>query len=114
MTPTANVGGINPTIVAIDQSVLSYAPAAIVAVQAAEITNASGATKLQSTVSTILAGSQALESAPNPNVAGIAALVNLVVSIFNATGMFNHKTKTVSAPPTPSLPVSSVRAGTSD
>lgn len=83
----------NSTISAITTQTLTYAPAVIAGVQAAETTGASGTSKLQAVVNGVLAGSQALEGAPNPDVAGIAALVNLFVSIFNATGIFGHKAK---------------------
>lgn len=86
MTPKPNT-----TISAITTQTLTYAPAVIAGVQAAETTGASGTSKLQAVVNGVLAGSQALEGAPNPDVAGIAALVNLFVSIFNATGIFSHK-----------------------
>lgn len=90
MTPASNQQPLNPTIAAITSNTLSYAPAVVAGVQAAEITGASGATKQQAVINGILAGSQALEIAPNPNVAAIAALINLFVSIFNATGIFHH------------------------
>lgn len=79
------------TINTITTQTLSYAPAVIAGVQAAELSGASGETKAQAVVNAVLAGSGAAESATNPNVAGIASLVNLFVSIFNATGLFSHK-----------------------
>lgn len=85
---------INPTIAAITNGTLTYTPAVIAGVQAAEASSADGATKQEAVVNAILAGSQAVESVPNPNVAGIAALVNLTISILNALGLFKHKAKT--------------------
>lgn len=76
---------------------LAYAPAVLAGIQAAELSAASNETKLQSVVNGVLAGSGALESSTNPEVAGIAALTNLFVSIFNATGIFSHKKTTVVA-----------------
>jgi hypothetical protein len=82
---------LNPTVAAITTDTLTYTPAVIAGVQAAEVTGASGPTKLQAVVNGVLAGSAALEATPNSNVAAIAALTNLIVSIFNATGIFSHK-----------------------
>jgi len=79
------------TIAAIDNSVIAYTPAVIAGVQAAEASSASGGTKLQAVVNGVLGTTGALESNPNPNVAAVSALVNLFVSIFNATGLFGHK-----------------------
>lgn len=83
-----------PIVTAITTQTLAYAPAVLAGIQVAEQSNASGATKQQAVINAVLAGSQSLESAPNPNVAGIAALVNLFVAILNATGALNHKAKT--------------------
>lgn len=82
---------LNPTIAAITTQTLTYTPAVIAGVQAAETSLASGPSKQQAVINAILAGSQAAEGVPNPNVAAIAALVNLTVSIFNALGLFKHK-----------------------
>lgn len=90
-------------VTAITTQTLAYAPAVLAGVSVAEQSNAPGATKLQAVVNGVLGTSQALESAPNPDVAGISALVNLFVSILNATGVFSHKTSVNpgSAPPAP-------------
>lgn len=88
MTPAVT---INPTIAAITNDTLSYAPATLAAVLAAEQSKAAGSDKLQAVVDGVLGGTQALEASPNPNVAAISALANLFVSIFNATGLFSHK-----------------------
>lgn len=75
----------------IDTQVATYAPAVIAGVQAAEHSGASGNDKKQAVIDAVLAGSQAAEGAPVPQVAAIAGLVNLVVSIFNSLGIFKHK-----------------------
>ena len=87
----------SPIITQITTQTLAYAPAVLAGIQVAEQSTASGASKQQAVVNAVLAGSGALEAAPNANVAGIAALVNLFVSIFNSLGLFNHKP----APPPP-------------
>lgn len=50
-----------------------------------------GATKAQIVVAQVLAGARAAEGIPNPTVAGIAALVDIFVSILNASGLFKKK-----------------------
>ncbi len=84
------------TIQAINNDTIAYAPAVIAGIQAAEatgsITGATGPQKAQAVIDGVLAGSQALENSKNANVAGIAALVDLFVSIFNSLGVFKHKT----------------------
>ena len=91
MSTSAVTPAPNPTIQAITTDTLEYVPAVAAGVQAAELSSASGATKQQAVVNAIIAGSGALETGPNPNVDAIAALTNLFVSIFNATGIFSHK-----------------------
>jgi flagellar biosynthesis protein FliQ len=85
------------TVNTITNETLTYAPAVLAGVQVAETTGASGSSKLQAVVNGVLAASQAGEAVPNATVAGISALVNLVVSIFNATGIFSHKAAAPSA-----------------
>lgn len=80
-----------PIVTQITSGTIAYAPAVLAGIQAAELSSASSETKQQAVVNAVLAGSQALEGAPNANVAGVAALVNLFVSIANATGLFSHK-----------------------
>ena len=73
---------------------VAYVPAVLAGVQAAEtVDGATGASKAEAVIAGVLAGSQALSGAPNANVANIAALVNLTVSILNALGAFRHKAK---------------------
>lgn len=68
------------------------------AVHAAGGPNLSGADKKNLVVTSILAGvqvaAQAGEQIPNPYVATISALIDGVVAIFNASGVFNHKPAT--------------------
>lgn len=85
------------TVNTITSDTLVYAPAVLAGVQAAEVSAAPGTTKLQAVVNGVLAASQAGEAVPNATVAGISMLVNLVVSIFNATGLFSHKAATPAA-----------------
>ncbi len=86
---------MNPVIANIDHQVLTYAPAVIAGVQAAESTGAPGQTKFQAVLAGILAGSQVAEGIPIPNVQGVAALINLSVFIINAIGAFRHKAPVV-------------------
>lgn len=90
---------LNPTVAAISSNVTAYTPAVIAGVQAAEVSGQQGASKLQTVVNAVLGTAGALEQSSNPNVAAISALVNLVVSIFNSTGIFSHKSAAASAAP---------------
>jgi hypothetical protein len=86
------------TINQIDTQAATYAPAAIVGIQAAEAaglaTGATGQQKAQAVLDGILAGARVAEGVPVPQVAAIAGLIDLCVSIFNALGVFNHHTAT--------------------
>lgn len=82
---------VTSTVTAIDQGILTYVPAVIAGVQAAEVSGAAGDLKAKAVMDGIQVGSQALAQVNQPNVAAIAGLINLVVSIFNALGVFNHK-----------------------
>jgi len=81
---------MNPIIAAIDQQAANYTPAVIAAIQAAEALGVT-ATGTQKATAVVTAVSQTLEGSANPNVAGIAALVNLSVMIANLLGVFKHK-----------------------
>ncbi len=83
---------VTHTVNQITAQVVTYTPAVVAGVQAAEMSGASGESKLQAVIDGIQAGSAGLVNTPVPQVAAIAALVNLVVSIFNALGVFKHKT----------------------
>lgn len=72
---------------------LQFVPAVLAGVQAAEATGAPGHAKAQAVIDGVIAGSGALagQAGVQPTVAGIAALVNLTVSILNALGIFKKK-----------------------
>jgi hypothetical protein len=84
---------VTTTVNQINTATLEYLPAVLAGVQAAEqvAPGLPGETKAQAVVNGIIAGSAVLAGDANPNVAGIAALVNLVVSILNAAKIFRHK-----------------------
>ena len=90
--PTAT---LNPTIAAITIDSLTYVPAVIAGIQAAEATGQPGATKQQAVINGILGsvegatGVLATTPGVNANVSAIAALINLFVSIF-----YPHKAAT--------------------
>jgi hypothetical protein len=75
---------------------LTYAPAVLAGVAAAETAAplAPGMSKQAAVVNAVLQGIQvgsgALETSANPTVAGVAVLINLVVSIFNDLKVFKH------------------------
>lgn len=75
---------------------LKYAPAALAGVAAAESAAplAPGTSKQAAVVNAVLQGVQVgsgvLETSTNPTVAGVATLVNLIVSIFNDLNVFRH------------------------
>jgi N-acetylglucosamine-6-phosphate deacetylase len=77
---------------------LAFAPAVLAGVSAAETAAplAPGTTKQAAVVNAVLQGIQVgsgeLETSANPTVAGVATLVNLFVSIFNALKVFKHAT----------------------
>ncbi len=85
---------VQTTVAAINANIVAYAPAVITAVQAAEMSSASGTDKATAVINAIQQGSANLTLAPQPDVAAIAGLVNLVVTIFNMLGVFKHKTPT--------------------
>jgi len=75
----------------INNQVLAYAPAAIAAIQAAETSDLSGAAKRQAVIDGILAGARAGETSQNVNVAAISGMIDLIVSVLNATGVFKKR-----------------------
>ncbi len=91
VAPVTPAPTINPIIAAIDEDTLTYAPTVANAVVAAEALGpqATGLQKFAAAVTTV---SQSLTVSQNPNVAGIAALVNLAVQFANLFGAFKHKT----------------------
>jgi hypothetical protein len=86
---------------AITTQTLIYLPSVLAGVQAAEHASElvvaaggqplPGETKLGAVLAGVQAGSQAMAGSPNPDVASIAALVNLTVSILNALGLFKKR-----------------------
>ncbi len=69
---------------------LKYAPAVSGAVQDVEAVNASlpGATKKQLVMASVQAAAKVGEGIPEPHVALIAALIDIIVGTLNATGVF--------------------------
>ncbi len=94
---------ISSTVTRITNQELLYTPVILHAVQAAQASNADGETKKAAVLAVTLAAAQGLESNPNPNVAAIAALIDLTVSIFKATGLFSRKSKQPLTPTVPSV-----------
>lgn len=82
---------ITSTVTQIDNQVLTYVPAVLAGVQAAEQSGASGQSKKQAVLDGVLAGAKAGESVQIPQVAAISGLIDLIVSIFNALGVFKKK-----------------------
>ncbi len=93
---------LNTTVAQINQQTLTYLPAALAGIQAAELAapNAPGASKLDAVLAGIAAASQTAEAIPIPQVQGIAALVNLSVMIFNMLGAFRHRSPLAPVPVT--------------
>lgn len=90
---------VTGTVNQITADIVQYTPAVVAGVQAAEQSSASGQDKKQAVLDAIQAGSAAASSIPVPQVAAIAGLINLVVSIFNSLGIFKHKTPTAVVQP---------------
>jgi hypothetical protein len=96
------MSAITKTTGAITTQTLIYLPSVLAGVQAAEAASEMvvasggqpipGSTKLGAVLAGVQAGSQVAAGSPNPDVAAIAALVNLTVSILNALGLFKKKT----------------------
>lgn len=83
------------TVNGITNQELTYLPAVLAGIQAAEAANAAapGQQKAQAVLDGIVAGASVEAGTPgaNPNVAAISALISLSVSIFSAMGIFKHK-----------------------
>lgn len=79
------------TVDQIDAQTLTYIPAVIAGMHAAEQSTAAGATKKQAVLDAIQAGAQAGESVQAPQVAAIAGMIDMFASIFKALGVFRHK-----------------------
>ncbi len=87
------------TVTEITAQVSTYTPAVLAGVQAAEQSGAAGSDKKAAVLAGIQAGAKVGESIPAPIVSGISSLIDLVVSIFNALGLFSHKTSVVAPIP---------------
>ena len=88
------MNAVTGTINQINVQTLTYLPAVIAGVHAAEVFAPEGATgqqKLEAVLAGISAGSAELANSPNQTVAEIAILANLTVSIANIFGAFKHK-----------------------
>jgi hypothetical protein len=77
----------------ITTDVLTYTPIALTAVQEVEAAAASlpGATKNAIATAVVLASAKAATAVPVPPVQAVGALISLIVTIFNATGIFKKK-----------------------
>ena len=82
------------TVTQIDSQIMAYTPAVMAGVTAAEASSQSGSNKKQAVLSAIQAGTKVGETIPVPQVAAISGLIDLVVSIFNALGIFKHSLPT--------------------
>jgi len=94
----------------ISAQINAHLPATYAAVLAVEATahDQPGKTKLQTVVDVVLAGAQAAQGVPIPEVQAIAGLASLLVGLLNGWGVFNHGAK----PNIPSVPLlSPVPAG---
>jgi hypothetical protein len=82
---------IDASVQKITDETIHYAPAAVAAILAIE--NAAkplpGRSKREVAIQAIQASSRVAQGVPSPPVAGIGALVDLFVTIFNATGLFS-------------------------
>jgi hypothetical protein len=92
LTPPNNTTPkLNPTLESINNQVVTFTPAVIAAVQIAEAAGGTSESKLAKVLDEISGIAGAVSQIPtNPNVAAIAGLVNLTVSLFNAFGKFKH------------------------
>ncbi len=76
----------------LDAGVAKFAPYVLTAVVAVENTAKSlaGATKKELVVNLVGTAAKVAEQVPNTNVQRIGALVDIIVSILNTTGLFSH------------------------
>lgn len=79
----------------IDSAALANLPLAFNAVTAIEAAAKPlpGESKAQLAANVVLAGAAAAQGVPIPAVQAVSGLVALIVSILNATGVFNHGPK---------------------
>jgi hypothetical protein len=77
----------------INAATMTYAPGvlgSVLAVEGAVHQSIPGTAKKQLVIDAISAGAKAAQNVPIPEVQWIATLVDLFVSILNATGLFKH------------------------
>jgi hypothetical protein len=91
-TQSADVAAIATEVT---NQIIVYTPTAVATVQAAvqiaETTGTSGKDKFAAVMKAVQDVSGVAAGIPVPSVSAIAMLINLTVSIFNATGFFAHK-----------------------
>ncbi len=80
------------TLTTINTEAAKYAPSVLTAVVAVENTAKSlaGATKKALVVNLVQTAARVAEQTPNAAVSGIGCLVDIIVSILNAAGLFTH------------------------
>lgn len=79
-------------------TILKFLPAVLTAVKAVEDTvDAPGLTKRSIVVGLVTAGAAAAEKFPDSIVGEIGALTDVVVGLFNSSGVFTHKSTAVPA-----------------
>lgn len=73
---------------------LQYLPYVLGAVQGVEtaLAGATGATKKQAVLTAITAAGSVGEQVPEPHVALISKMIDTVVGMLNASGLFSHST----------------------
>lgn len=74
----------NSTVTAITTQTLTYAPAVYAGVMAVDEEAISGQDKFDAVLNGVIGTSSVLATTPNPQVAGIAALINLFASLVKA------------------------------
>jgi hypothetical protein len=79
---------------------LQYAPYVTTAVQAIETSNSGlpGATKKQLVLAAITTAAKVGEAVPEPHVAVISALIDTIVNLLNAAGVFGKPAAPVALP----------------
>lgn len=82
--PTTQTDPVTATVNDITHQIVVFTPAVAAGVIAAQTVTAAGADKKQAVIDGILAGAKVGETIPIPQVAAVAGLVDLVVSIFKA------------------------------
>lgn len=84
-------------ITTIENDIAKYTPTVLAGVLAVEnaAKSLAGQTKKAIVVSMVQTAAHAAEAVPNATVAAIAALVDQVVTILNASGLFGHAAQPV-------------------